>query len=143
MGENSEITAALKGRNKLGFAFIPVDCPAINRKGELCDRWGTPYFFHQLSGEQMEIRSAGPDRKLWTPGDEVLPPSVSEKVARAMTAMGSTASPSVRTFDLGIERMGFAAAGNTALKSRLPPGRRTGRFPQADGCIAQHASVAG
>jgi hypothetical protein len=74
VGENSEITAALRGRNRLGFAFIPVDCPAINAKGELCDRWGTPYFFHQLSGEAMEIRSAGPDRKLWTADDQVLTP---------------------------------------------------------------------
>jgi hypothetical protein len=74
VGENSEITAALKGRNKLGFAFIPADNPAINAKGELCDRWGTPYFFHQLSGERMEIRSAGPDRRLWTADDEVLTP---------------------------------------------------------------------
>jgi hypothetical protein len=73
-GENAEITAALKGRNKLGFAFIPADNPAINSKGQLCDRWGTPYFFHQLSGEKMEIRSAGPDRKLWTADDEVLTP---------------------------------------------------------------------
>jgi len=74
VGENAEITAALKGRNKLGYAFIPPDSPAINSKGELCDRWGTPYFFHQLSGEKMEIRSAGPDRKLWTADDEVLTP---------------------------------------------------------------------
>jgi hypothetical protein len=74
VGENSEITAALRGRNRLGFAFIPVDCPAVNAKGELCDRWGTPYFFHQLSGEKMEIRSAGPDRRLWTSDDQVLTP---------------------------------------------------------------------
>jgi hypothetical protein len=74
VGENSEITAALTGRNKLGFAFIPKDCPAIDSKGELCDRWGRPYFFHQISGEKMEIRSAGPDGKLWTDDDEVLTP---------------------------------------------------------------------
>jgi len=74
VGENSEITAALTGRNKLGFAFIPPDSPAINSKGELCDRWGTPYFFHQLSGEKMEVRSAGPDHKLWTDDDEVFTP---------------------------------------------------------------------
>jgi hypothetical protein len=74
VGENGEITAALKGRNKLGFAFIPPDCPALNGKGELCDRWGTPYFFHQLSGERMEIRSAGPDHVLWTADDQVLTP---------------------------------------------------------------------
>jgi hypothetical protein len=74
VGENSEITAALTGRNKLGFAFIPKDCPAINSKGELCDRWGKPYFFHQISGEKMEVRSAGPDKVLWTDDDEVLTP---------------------------------------------------------------------
>ncbi len=61
VGENVEITAVLTGRNKLGFSFIPKDHPAINARGELCDRWGTPFFFHQLSGVQMEIRSAGPD----------------------------------------------------------------------------------
>jgi hypothetical protein len=74
VGENAEITAALLGRNRLGFAFIPAGNPAVNARGELCDRWGTPYFFHQLSGEKMEIRSAGPDRKLWTADDQVLTP---------------------------------------------------------------------
>lgn len=74
VGENSEITAALTGRNALGFAFIPPANPAINARGELCDRWGSPFFFHQLSGEKMEIRSAGPDRRLWTADDEVLAP---------------------------------------------------------------------
>ena len=74
VGENVEITRALTGRNKLGFAFIPVDCPALNAKGELCDRWGSPYFFHQLSGQRMEIRSAGPDKRLWTADDEILTP---------------------------------------------------------------------
>ncbi len=74
VGENSEITADLEGRNKLGYAFIPPDNPAINAKGELCDRWGTPYFFHQLSGQRMEIRSAGPDHRMWTVDDDVLTP---------------------------------------------------------------------
>jgi hypothetical protein len=74
VGDNADITAVLTGRNKLGFAFIPKDCPAINPQGELCDRWGTPFFFHQISGQEMEIRSAGPDRKLWTADDEVLTP---------------------------------------------------------------------
>jgi hypothetical protein len=74
VGENAEITAVLKGRNRLGYAFIPADNPAINAKGELCDRWGTPFFFHQLSGQRMEIRSAGPDHRLWTVDDQVLTP---------------------------------------------------------------------
>jgi hypothetical protein len=74
IGENVDITEVLTGRNALGYAFVPKDCPAINADGELCDRWGTPFIFHQLSGEEMEIRSAGPDRKYYTADDEVLTP---------------------------------------------------------------------
>ena len=69
VGENAEITAALAGKNQFHFAFIAPDHPAINARGELCDRWGTPFFFHALSGTRMEIRSAGPDKKLYTPDD--------------------------------------------------------------------------
>lgn len=76
VGENSEITAALTGDNPAHFAFIPKNHPAINASGELCDRWGTPFRFHQLSGQIMEIRSAGPDRKFGTADDaELSPPS--------------------------------------------------------------------
>jgi hypothetical protein len=35
----------------------------------LIDRWGTPYFFHALSGEHMEIHSAGPDRQFHSADD--------------------------------------------------------------------------
>ena len=69
VGENAEIAAALTGENPLQFAFVPKNHPAINARGELCDRWGTPFRFHQLSGTQMEIRSAGPDRKFGTADD--------------------------------------------------------------------------
>ena len=74
VGENADITAALTGRNALNFAFVPPTHPAISARGELCDRWGTPFFFHQESGTQMEIRSAGPDRRMWTADDAVLTP---------------------------------------------------------------------
>lgn len=69
VGENAEIAAALTGKNKFSFAFIAPGHRALNANGELCDRWGTPFFFHALSGAQMEIRSAGPDKKLYTPDD--------------------------------------------------------------------------
>jgi hypothetical protein len=69
VGENAEIAAALTGDNVHRFAFIPPRHRAINDRGELCDRWGTPFRFHQLSGRQMEIRSAGPDRKFGTADD--------------------------------------------------------------------------
>lgn len=73
-GTNAEITAALTGQNRLRLALIPPDHPAINRAGELCDRWGTPFFFHAESATRMDIRSAGPDRKMWNEDDVVLSP---------------------------------------------------------------------
>ena len=69
VGENDEITAALAGDNRLHFAFIAPTNRAINSQGQLCDRWGTPFRFHQVSGTDMEIRSAGPDRKFGTADD--------------------------------------------------------------------------
>ncbi len=69
VGENDEITVALAGENRLRFAFVAPTHPAINARGELCDRWGTPFRFHQMSGTVMEIRSAGPDRKFGTADD--------------------------------------------------------------------------
>jgi hypothetical protein len=74
VGENADITAALTGKNPLNFQFIRRDHPAINARGELCDRWGTPFFFHALSGTRMELRSAGPDRQMYTDDDVVFTP---------------------------------------------------------------------
>jgi hypothetical protein len=76
VGENHEIAAALAGDNPARFAFLPPGHRALNARGELTDRWGTPFRFHQLSGTQMEIRSAGPDKKFGTADDaELLPPA--------------------------------------------------------------------
>jgi hypothetical protein len=74
VGDNEEITALLTGNNHLGYAFIPPGSKAINAQGQLCDRWGTPYFFHQISGTQMQVRSGGPDGKLWTSDDIIAGP---------------------------------------------------------------------
>lgn len=74
VGSNADITAALTGRNRLRYALVPPRHPAISAEGELVDRWGTPYFFHQLDGRRMEIRSAGPDRRLYTEDDALLTP---------------------------------------------------------------------
>jgi len=74
VGENAEITAALLGTNRLELALVPRRHPALNANGELQDRWGTAYRFHQLSGERMEITSAGPDRRFGTPDDATLTP---------------------------------------------------------------------
>ena len=69
VGENEEITAALLGRNTKRLGYLPADIPAVDPAGRLIDRWGTPYFFHALSGSHMEISSAGPDRKHHTEDD--------------------------------------------------------------------------
>jgi hypothetical protein len=74
VGSNADITAALTGRNRLRYALVPPRHPAISAEGELVDRWGTPYFFHQLDGRRMEIRSAGPDRRLYTDDDALVSP---------------------------------------------------------------------
>ncbi len=74
VGENAEITAALMGENRLGLALIPKGHRAVNEQGELCDRWGTPFRFHQISGTHMEVRSAGPDRRFATEDDAVWTP---------------------------------------------------------------------
>ena len=72
VGTNPEITAALNGKNPRLARFInPEAGMRINGNGELVDAWGTPYFFHQLSGADMEIHSAGPDRVMWTADDQI------------------------------------------------------------------------
>lgn len=70
-GLNEEIADALRGKNALRLAVIPPELPLVNADGALLDRWGTPYFFHPQSRDILEIRSAGPDRKLWTADDMV------------------------------------------------------------------------
>lgn len=72
VGNNPEITAALAGNNPKQINFIKPEAGLrVNESGELVDAWGTPLFFHQLSGTDTEVRSAGPDRKMWTPDDLV------------------------------------------------------------------------
>jgi hypothetical protein len=72
VGNNAEITAALTGKNPKQINFISAEAGLrMNAAGELLDAYGTPFFFHQLSGKVMEIHSAGEDRKMWTFDDLV------------------------------------------------------------------------
>jgi hypothetical protein len=72
VGTNPEITKALTGDNPKQARFIKEELGLrINGGGELVDYWGTPFFFHQLSGTEMEIHSAGPDKVMWTADDLV------------------------------------------------------------------------
>ena len=71
-GENYEIVEALTGSNQKGVAVIPKAHRSISANGELLDRWGSPDHFHSVSSQRMEIRSAGPDGKLWSSDDVTL-----------------------------------------------------------------------
>lgn len=70
VGQNEDITAALTGNFGQKGRVFPPNSPAI-RDGQLVDRWGTPYWFHPESGTKMEIRSAGPDKDLFTADDVI------------------------------------------------------------------------
>jgi hypothetical protein len=69
--DNATFVNALSGNNPGRLAFIGRDHPAIDAQGQLLDRWGVPYFFHLLGHDALEIRSAGPDKELYTPDDIV------------------------------------------------------------------------
>ena len=71
VGENEEIVAAMRGDNARGLRFLAAEHPAVDPAGRLCDRWGTPVFFHAVSARRMEVVSAGPDRTHGTADDLV------------------------------------------------------------------------
>ncbi|NNM28014.1 MAG: hypothetical protein HKO57_00710, partial [Akkermansiaceae bacterium] len=68
---NREIVSALSGDNPYRIRFIDPPIELLNPDGELTDRWGTPLFFHFVEAGEPAIRSAGPDRQMWT-GDDLL-----------------------------------------------------------------------
>lgn len=69
--DNAAFVRALSGHNPGRIALLPPDHPAIDAEGQLLDRWGKPFFFHLLGRDALEIRSAGPDRQLYTADDLV------------------------------------------------------------------------
>jgi hypothetical protein len=69
VGTNEEMMKSIMGGNPKGATLGPPEGQSVNENGELIDRWGTPYFFHQIAKDRIEIRSAGPDRRLWNEDD--------------------------------------------------------------------------
>lgn len=69
LSANEDWAGLFLGQNSAHERFLPTNHVAFNRRGQLIDRWGTPLFFHALGGGRFEIRSAGPDRKLWSDDD--------------------------------------------------------------------------
>lgn len=69
MGANEEFAAALMGKNRDGLRFLPEWHRCFNAQGQIVDRWMTPLFFHVNDRSHIDIRSAGPDQKMWTEDD--------------------------------------------------------------------------
>jgi len=68
LGFNEDLAVALTDPAALGDAALPPDHPAL-RAGRLIDRWGTPWQIHPRAADAIDVRSAGPDRRLYTTDD--------------------------------------------------------------------------
>ncbi len=69
LSANEDWAGLLRGQNTAHERFLPDQSVALSADGKLVDRWGTPLFFHALGGGRFELRSGGPDKKLWTADD--------------------------------------------------------------------------
>ncbi len=69
-GDNREVAKALLPTGgERGFLNWPKS--GLSADGELLDPWKTPYYI-QITGDKIEIRSAGPNRLLWDEDDKVV-----------------------------------------------------------------------
>ncbi|MDQ3620967.1 MAG: hypothetical protein M3463_00535 [Verrucomicrobiota bacterium] len=76
VGGNREVTSALLRDEEKKQGFIGWSKSSLNSDGELLDPWGTPYYIEiggeNIKGEEIKIRSAGPNRLFWDGDDRVL-----------------------------------------------------------------------
>jgi hypothetical protein len=72
---NEDLALFLKGSNPHQTAFLSADSPALNKEGQVIDRWGSPIIVHPISRKLLEIRSAGPDQKPYSEDDFLWPNS--------------------------------------------------------------------
>jgi hypothetical protein len=69
LADNEDWAAAWQGTRAFQEPFVSPNHPILAQGTRLLDRWNTPLFIHALGGGNYDIRSAGPDRKLWTDDD--------------------------------------------------------------------------
>lgn len=70
--DNPQFMNALMGANPEKLAIFPLSHPRLSETGALLDGWTSPFFFHLISKDHIEIRSAGPDREIYTDDDIVV-----------------------------------------------------------------------
>lgn len=71
IGSQKDIVSVLSGENPQEIEYLPKSHPAL-KAYKLYDRNGVPFYFHQISGAVMEIRSAGEDGVHWSQDDVVI-----------------------------------------------------------------------
>ncbi len=69
IADNASLVRALLGENSARIRLLAPGFPFLTEQKELVDRWGTPLFFHVVSGGNIAVRSAGLDRTFWTADD--------------------------------------------------------------------------
>ncbi len=72
--DNAQFISAMTGGNPKKIWYLTRPHHRINPQGRLVDQWGTPYVFHAISRDYLEIRSAGPDKEVYSDDDLVHPP---------------------------------------------------------------------
>lgn len=75
IGGNADLAACLLGENANRMPFLRPDHPSLNPDRLLIDRWGTPLSIHPEAARELTLRSAGPDKTMFTDDDLILLPS--------------------------------------------------------------------
>lgn len=75
IGGNEDLAAVLRGENPNREVFVHEGHAVFGSDGQLKDRWGSPLIVHPQAWRQLELRSAGPDKKPYTEDDLILLPS--------------------------------------------------------------------
>lgn len=70
---NEDLSKFLRGNNREKMVFVSEDSPIFDEKKRIVDRWGTPIHIHTISHHHFELRSGGPDGKLFTEDDLAWP----------------------------------------------------------------------
>ena len=73
IGGNEDFSAALRGDNPNRMVFVRPGHRVFSPDGLLIDRWGSPVIIHPEAWRELELRSAGPDKKPYTEDDLLWP----------------------------------------------------------------------
>jgi hypothetical protein len=68
-GRNADVAKKLRGQNQGNRMFLGWRAHELSPAGELKDPWDTVYYLQVDAVGEIDLRSAGPDRLLWTEDD--------------------------------------------------------------------------